>query len=147
MPVRAIQSGLIGRFGALDTTDGGDTHRYSGSVEWQKSRGNGSTRLTAYGIGYDMNLFSNFTFFLDDPVNGDQFHQGDRRVISGAKVSHRRIGRFAGRETQNAIGVQLRNDHIASVRLDHTAKRVLLETVRKDAVLQTSVGPWKGTEP
>lgn len=140
VPARAIQSGLVGRFGALDATDGGDTHRYSGSVEWQKSRGNGSTRLTAYGIGYDMNLFSNFTFFLDDPVDGDQFHQGDRRFISGAKMSHKRIGRLAGRETQNAIGVHLRNDHIASVRLDHTAKRVLLETVRKDAVLQTSVG-------
>ena len=109
------------RFGALDTTDGGETYRYSGSLEWQRSRGNAATRVTAYGIGYDLNLFSNFTFFLDDPDRGDQFEQADRRFIAGAKISHRRVQRWRGRSVQNTVGVQLRNDDIASVGLYHTA--------------------------
>ena len=61
-------------------------------------------RLTAYGIGYDLNLFSNFTFFLDDPVNGDQFHQADHRFVSGAKLSHRRSDAGRGRAVQNTFG-------------------------------------------
>ena len=92
VPLRAIDEGLIGRFGALDTTDGGDTYRYSGTVEWQRAHSNATTKIVAYGIGYDLNLFSNFTFFLDDPVHGDQFHQADHRFVSGAKASYRRLG-------------------------------------------------------
>ena len=114
VPQRAIDSGLIGRFGALDSTDGGETYRYSGSLEWQRSRGNAATRVTAYGIGYDLDLFSNFTFYLDDPDRGDQFEQADHRFITGAKVSHRRLQRWFGRSVQNTFGVQLRNDNITS---------------------------------
>ncbi len=81
-----------------------------------------------------MNLFSNFTYFLDDPVNGDQFRQADRRFVSGAKVSHRRVGEWAGRATQNTVALQIRNDAIANVGLYHTVRRQPLETVREDAV-------------
>ena len=81
--------------------DGGDSYRYSGSVDWQRTANNASTKVSAFGIGYDLNLFSNFTYFLDDPENGDQFRQADRRFVSGAKVSHRRhraVGRPRGPE-------------------------------------------------
>ena len=138
VPSRAIDQGIIDRFGALDTTDGGDTYRYSGSVEWQRTRNNATTKITAYGIGYDLNLFSNFTFFLDDPEHGDQFHQADHRFVSGARASYRRIGRWGGREVQNTVGVQLRNDDISNVGLYHTKARQLLNTIRQDGVLQTS---------
>jgi len=146
VPQRAIEAGLIPRFGALDTTDGGDTYRYSGSLEWQRSRGNAATRVTAYGIGYDLNLFSNFTFFLDDPDRGDQFEQADRRFVAGAKVSHRRAQRWWGRSVQNTVGVQLRNDDIASVGLYHTQARQRLETRRQDAVVETSAGAYAQSE-
>ena len=146
VPQRAIDTGLIGRFGALDPSDGGDTSRYSGTVEWQRSRNNATTKIVAYGIGYDLNLFSNFTFFLDDPDHGDQFHQNDHRFVSGAKVSHRRIGRWGGREVQNTVGVQLRNDDITNVALYRTQARQQLETVRQDAVLETSAGAYAQNE-
>jgi outer membrane receptor protein involved in Fe transport len=94
--------------------------------------------MTAYGIGYDLNLFSNFTFFLDDPINGDQFHQADHRFVSGLRLSQRRLTRWAGRSVQNTVGIQLRNDDITNVGLYHTRARVLLDTVRQDAVLETS---------
>ncbi len=146
VPERAIADGLIDRFGNLDPTDGGDTYRYSGSAEWQRTRGSATTKLVGYGIGYDLNLFSNFTFFLVDPVNGDQFHQADRRFITGAKLSHRRLGRVAGRPTQNTIGLQLRNDNIGTVGLYHTRARQRLESVREDTVLQTSVAGYAQNE-
>lgn len=146
VPQRAIAEGEIGRFGNLDNTAGGDTYRYSGSFEWQRAQPNASTKLVAYGIGYDLNLFSNFTFFLDDQENGDQFHQADHRFVTGAKLSHRRIGRLLNRPTQNTVGVQLRNDDIGTVGLYHTRRRELIDTVREDAVLQTSVGGYAQNE-
>jgi outer membrane receptor protein involved in Fe transport len=146
VPLRAIDRGVISRFGSLDPTDGGDTYRYSGSIDWQRSRGNAATRLTAFGIGYNLNLFSNFTYFLDDPERGDQFHQADRRFVSGAKLSHRRLQSWAGRSMQNTFGVQVRNDDVSKVGLYHTEARTYLETVREDAVLQTSVGLYAQNE-
>jgi hypothetical protein len=146
VPARAIQSGLIGRFGNIDPTNGGDTYRYSGSFEWQRTRGNATTKITAYGIGYDLNLYSNFTYFLDDPVNGDQFHQADHRFVSGAKGTYKRIDRWRGFESQNTFGVQLRNDDISPVGLYHTRGRQQLEVTRQDDVLQTSAGAFAQNE-
>lgn len=146
VPQRAIDEGLIGRFGAIDGTDGGDTYRYSGSLEWQRSQRNATTKLVAYGFGYDLNLYSNFTYYLDDPVHGDQFHQADHRFVTGARLSHKRITRFWNREMQNTIGLQLRNDDITRVGLYHTEARELLNTVRQDAVLQTSVSGYAQNE-
>ena len=131
IPARAIDDGRIGRFGLVDSSDGGESSRYSASFEWQRTNGNASTRLTAYGLKYDLDLFSNFTYFLDDPVNGDQFQQTDHRFVSGARVSHRRIGRWAGRPTQNTFGAQFRNDQIGDVGLYHTRERERLETIRR----------------
>ena len=128
IPERAVQSGLIDRFGAVDSTDGGDTYRYSGSFEWQRTRGHASTKVTAFGLGYDLDLFSNFTYFLDDPDHGDQFHQSDHRLVTGASIAHRRIGEWAGRAMQNTLGVQVRNDDITSIGLSHTEARRLLDT-------------------
>jgi hypothetical protein len=146
IPRRAVDTGVIGRFGALDPTDGGDTYRYSGSVEWQRASRNATTKVTAYGIGYDLNLFSNFTFFLDDPEHGDQFHQADHRIVSGVKVSHSRVNRWAGRAVHTTFGAQVRNDDITTVGLYHTEARRLLDTVRQDSVLQTSGGLYVQNE-
>jgi outer membrane cobalamin receptor len=144
VPQRA--EGLIDRFGTLDDTDGGDSYRYSGSVEWQRTRNNASTKIAAFGVSYDLNLFSNFTYFLDDPVNGDQFQQADHRFVSGARVSHRRLGRSGGRAVQNSVGLQIRNDDISTVGLYHTRARQRLNTVRQDSVLQTSLAAYTENE-
>ncbi len=146
VPLRAIDSGVTSRFGGIDNTDGGDTYRYSGSLEWQRSGSNTSTKVVAYSIGYDLNLFSDFTYFLNDPVHGDQFHQADHRFITGAKVGHRRIGHWLGREAQNTVGVQVRNDDITNVGLYHTEARQRLETIRQDAVVETSAAAYAQNE-
>jgi hypothetical protein len=145
---RAISSGLIGRFGALDSSDGGHTSRYSASGDWQRgsSNGNASTRVTAYGIGYDLDLFSNFTYDLNDPVHGDQLEQADHRFVTGAKVAHRRLTRWDDHPVQNTVGLQLRNDDIMNVGLYHTQARVRLETRSQDAVRETTGGVYAQNE-
>ncbi len=142
VPARAVSSGLIDRFGTVDTTDGGRTSRYSASMEWQRTRGSGLTRIAAYGVAYDLDLFSNFTFFLDDPVDGDQFQQADRRGVGGVKASHRWLGRWSGRTIQTSVGAELRRDDISTVGLYHTRARQRLDTVREDEVVQTSAGGY-----
>jgi hypothetical protein len=146
IPKRAIDGGLIGRFGALDATDGGNSYRYSGSFDWQGTSGNHSTRVTAYGIGYGLNLWSNFTFFLDDPDAGDQFQQADHRFVSGARLTHRRLQRWSNRQMQNTLGAQFRHDAIAKVGLYHTVARERISTTRQDRVGQTSVAFYAQNE-
>jgi hypothetical protein len=142
VPRRAIESGALDRFGAIDTTDGGRTSRDSAAFDWQRSTAASVTRATAYGFRYDLNLFSNFTYFLDDPENGDQFEQADSRFVSGARVTHRRLGDWLGRTVQQTFGAQLRNDDIGTVGLYHTAARARLSTVREDDVVQTSASAF-----
>ena len=105
-----------------------------------------STRVTAYGIGYDLDLFSNFTYDLNDPVHGDQLEQSDHRVITGAKVAHRRLTRWGDHSVQNTVGVQVRNDDITNVGLYHTEARVRLETRSQDTVLETTGGVYAQNE-
>jgi outer membrane receptor protein involved in Fe transport len=142
IPERAIESGLVSRFGALDPSDGGETHRYSLSAEWTRSDDRRFTQAGIYVIDYGLDLFSNFTFFLNDPVNGDQFEQFDRRTVSGADVSHTWIGRIGDTDTEHRVGLRLRNDDIGEVALYATRERHRLSTVRNDRVQQTSIGTY-----
>ena len=87
-----------------------------------------------------MNLYSNFTYFLDDPVNGDEFEQLDDRNIFGAQIRHFRPGQIAGRDVEHRLGLDLRYDDIGEVGLFKTAARQRLSTVRLDSVNQFSSG-------
>jgi hypothetical protein len=145
---RAIVSGLINRFGAIDPSDGGHTYRYGAIGDWQRGNSNGraSTRITAYGIGYDLDLFSNFTYYLYDPTHGDQIEQADHRFVTGARIAHRRLTRWGGRSVQNTFGVQVRNDDITNLGLYHTKARVRVEARTQAAVLETTGGAYVQNE-
>ena len=140
VPLRAINDGLIGRFGTLDDSDGGDSERYSLSLDYNTSFAGGQFTTTAYWFKYRLNLFSNFTFFLDDPVNGDQFHQADDRNVYGWTGSWTRQGELFGAATRNTLGYELRQDRIAPVGLYSTYRRERLSTTREDDVVQGSAG-------
>lgn len=141
-PSRAVAAGLIGRFGSLDPTDGGRTYRYSLAGEWQRGAANTLTRVSAFGLVYDLHLTSNFTFFLNDPERGDQQEQVDHRYTTGARLSHRRLTHWAGRDAQLTLGAQLRNDAIPTVALYHTEGRQRLETRTRASARVTSVGAY-----
>ena len=98
-PATCGASGLISRFGTLDSSDGGETHRYTLSAEIQRSGTASTTKVLGYAMDYGLDLFSNFTYALNDPVNGDQFEQVDNRRVFGARVSHRRRSRLFDRSS------------------------------------------------
>ncbi len=120
---RAIEEGLISRFGTLDPSDGGNTGRGALTFNWTRKRDAGTTTLTLYGFYYRLNLFSDFTYFLDDPVNGDQFEQIDRRYVGGAHLKRTWTQTWFGKDVENVLGVQIRNDYLPLSGLDHTANR------------------------
>jgi hypothetical protein len=141
-PMRAIDDGRLSRFEGVDDTTGGKTGRYSLSGDWQRTTPGGVTRANAYVMRYRLDLFSNFTYFLDDPEHGDQFQQSDRRIVSGGRVSHRRVSRIAGRPSELLLGADLRHDAIGRVALLHTERRVPLSVTREDRVGQTSIAGY-----
>ena len=146
IPLRAVESGSLSRFGNVDPTDAGRTSRYSLAFDWLRSGGNGSTRLTAYTLQGGLNLFQNFTYFLENPVDGDQIEQEGRRWVSGAKLVHRRLGSAFGRAAEHAVGASLRNDAVSTVGLYNTVRRQRSNAIRDDGVDQTSVGLFAQTE-
>ena len=137
---RAIDSGLISsRFDAIDPSDGGNSHRYSVSGEWHRATETTSTKVNAYVIGWQLNLFSNFTYFLDDPVNGDQFHQPDKRTTSAVNASHTWQMPWRGQDSENTVGIQFQNDNVFNG-LYSTQGRQTLSTTRADHIVESSVG-------
>ena len=134
---RAVTSGLIGRFGTLDPTDGGNANRFSLSGRWEQSGKDSATRANAYVINSSLNLYNNFTYFLNPQTNGDQFRQSDRRTILGGQASHTFKGDVGGRPMETEVGFQTRHDRI-SVGLEDTVARQTWNVVRSDFVRQTS---------
>jgi outer membrane receptor for Fe3+-dicitrate len=139
IPQRAVASGLISRLGAIDPSDGGEAHRFSLSSALQHRSDYGITQLNLYTLHTNLALFSNFTYFLDDFVNGDQFLQVDKRFQSAMNLSHIWVDKIGNVEFDNTVGVQFQNDVIDNGLLT-TKQRQILSTTRKDHINQNSVG-------
>ncbi|MCK1326352.1 TonB-dependent receptor [Bradyrhizobium sp. 156] len=138
---RAIDQGMISRLGSLDPTDGGVSSRFSLSGNFAHSSEYGQTKISAYTIRSSLQLYNNFAYFLDNPINGDQFNQLDQRTVSGFDARHAFDWRFGGFETQSRVGMQTRYDEIR-VGLFKTEQRNGLSTVREDSVREGNVGLW-----
>ncbi|MGO9638452.1 MAG: TonB-dependent receptor [Terracidiphilus sp.] len=110
IPVTA--QALVGFFGTLNPSDGGHSQRYSLQGEWHRQNANSESKISAYVFYYDMNLFSDFTYYLVDYNKGDQFEQQDRRWVSGFDAHHTVFSTWHGRKMSNTFGVQLRDDWI-----------------------------------
>jgi hypothetical protein len=145
IPSRAVDDGTLARFGLIDATAGGETSRYTLASEWQRNSSSTLTRAAAYAIRYRLNLFSNFTYFLDDPVEGDQFEQADDRLVTGMRGSHRWLARWGSVAAENVVGVQARHDDIRNVGLYRTRERERFATTRQDRVGETSAGVYAQT--
>lgn len=146
VPRRAVDSGLIGRFGQVDPTLGGASARYSVSGTWMRSGGRGSQRLDLYAIRYDLDLFSNFTYALDDPTSGDQIRQRDReRRTLGLNLAHVQRLYLGGRAHELTVGAQMRYDD-ADVTLSRTARRTEVRAIRADQARQWGTGLFAQVE-
>ncbi len=135
IPARAV--GLVGRYGAVDPSDGGRTQRSSLAADWQRD----GLRLNAYAVRSALTLWNNFTYALDNPTQGDQFRQQDRRWLLGLNATQALPGTLLDRPLETRIGVQTRYDDIR-LDLSRTQSRAWLSTIRADAVQEGSAGLW-----
>jgi hypothetical protein len=140
IPQRAVDDGQISRFGFIDDTDGGNTSRYSLSGSWNRIDSKGTQNVQLFGVYSDLSLFSNFTYFLDDPVRGDQFNQREHRVVLGGNASHTQDIQALGVTNTLTVGVQVRSDFLSPVGLYRTERRARTATVREDDVTETAAG-------
>jgi hypothetical protein len=134
----------VGRYGSLDPTTGGITHRNSLSADFASSDRNSIRRFNAYYIDYALDLWSNFTYATDQ-VHGDQFQQSDKRSILGGSASDTWIGSVLDKPTETTLGTDLRSDGIKNG-VFLTQNRAVWGTVRDDTIRQTSYAVWGETQ-
>ncbi len=124
----AASYGATNLFGAINPTDGGKSQRYSLQAEWHQQSANSDTKVTLYGFYYYLDLFSDFTYYLTDPVHGDQFEQQDQRWVAGLDAHHSLYNEWLGRDVENTFGWQVRNDWIDNG-LYQTEDRVRIDKI------------------
>ncbi len=124
VPERAVKSGQIGRFGAIDNTEGGKTSRYNFNFEHVKSLSNNRLfKNQLYYSDYSFELYSNFTFFKEDPVNGDQIRQKEHRRIFGYNGAYQTSGNLLGQKIDTEVGLFFRNDQTGDSELSRSVQR------------------------
>ncbi|ACV27280.1 TonB-dependent receptor [Kangiella koreensis] len=138
IPQRAVQAGIIDELGSIDTSVGGESNRYSLSLNWQ----NDNYLASLYAIQYDLNLWSNFTYFLDAEIDGDQFQQVDSRSVYGGRIVRDFSREQNGLAIKNKVGIEARYDDIGEVGLHRSINRIRNGTVRSDKVEELSVASF-----
>jgi outer membrane receptor protein involved in Fe transport len=142
IPERAVAAGLLDRFDAIDTTDGGEAKRFSLSGVWRRTGQDSASKVSAWVIRNQLDLWSDFTYFMEDPVNGDQFAQPDRRVTSGVDATHSwHVHQGETSTSDVTVGVEAQNDNIFNG-LYRTAARKTLAVTRADHIVETSTGAF-----
>ena len=126
IPDRAVESGLIGFYGAIDNTEGGKTSRYNTNIELQTRLNKGGVlRNQIYYSRYKFELYSNFTFYKEDPVNGDQIRQKEGRNIVGYNGSYQKEFYLGNIKAETKTGVQARYDAVDNIELTRTKDRTI----------------------
>ncbi len=129
IPLRSVADGTIGFYGAIDNTEGGHTSRYNASVSFLTNTTGGAVlRNQFYYSRYAFELYSNFTFFKEDTVNGDQIKQKESRNIIGYNGEWRKEFSIAGMRTETKVGGQLRFDAVDDIELTRTRSRSIVRS-------------------
>src|SRR5450830_629097 len=139
VPLSSSQSGQITRFGSLSQSDGGNTQREIISAETHDIDDKGFTKISAFAEHYQLQLWSDFTFYEFRPTTGDQFEQEENRNIIGTKFAKGWNHTLFGSDSTTEVGINLRHDNI-HVGLYNTEDRIPFATVSNDRVSETSTG-------
>ncbi len=144
VPERAVQSGLIDRFGAIDDNEGGITSRYNFNFEHVKNlKDNSLFKSQLYFSDYAFELYSNFTFFLDEPVNGDEIRQKEHRRIFGYNGAYQKEGQLGGKRLTSELGLFFRNDDVSDNELSRTRQRQFVQyPIALGDVNETNTGAY-----
>ncbi len=131
IPERAVRSGMITRFGSIDNTEGGNTNRLNFSAKFSSQLKN-EWKFTdqVYFIRYGFNLYSNFTFYLNDPVNGDMINQQEKRNIYGTTKQFSKNWMLGNKKIVTDFGVGFRYDDINDIQLNKSVKRKYVSSVQ-----------------
>jgi hypothetical protein len=157
IPERAVRAGKLSRFGSIDDSTGGESSRYSLALDAQKQEGDTTTRVNAYALSYDLDLYSDFTYFLENPERGDQFQQREGRMIYGGEITREWADQsLLEKESSHTLGLQTRLDVIDDIGLYKSRASKRISTVREDDIRQGSIGvfgesstqwtPWLRTQ-
>ena len=139
IPERAVEQGLIDRFGELDN-ESGLTSRYHANIQYTQSIDRNTTfKTNLYAGYYDFSLYSNFTFFLTDTLRGDQIHQQESRIFAGYNASLSNKHNIGKSEAKADIGIGIRNDNVSNSELSHTMDREFLNNVRLGDIHETNI--------
>ena len=142
IPVRAVREGLISRFGSIDPNEGGSTLRANLNADWRwKLEESQLLTVHAYGTYYQLDLFNNFTFFLDDPQNGDEINQRDRRFMAGVDALYEYRSRPFGVPLTSSAGFQYRID-TPRVVLANSIQRHQVERTQDVSIIEQSYSPF-----
>ena len=142
IPLRAVEDGSLDRFGAVDPSEGGKTLRVTGKAKYHyDTKEGGRFFANAYAQYYTFDLFSNFTFFLNDPVNGDGVQQSDRRTMYGGDLGYRQALKLLEMDGAVTVGAQVRVDDIHA-RLGRQVTRMPLGTTTDSDILEASYAPF-----
>lgn len=142
IPLREVSTGRLDRFGAIDPSEGGETARTTARLDYHYDLSPlKKVFAKVWTQHYQLSLFTNFTFLLNDPVNGDGIEQKDRRWVYGSDVGYQHLLRLADREVMAAVGFQTRVDD-ARVRLGTQRKRNTLATTQESDILEASYSPY-----
>ncbi|MEO6307354.1 MAG: TonB-dependent receptor plug domain-containing protein [Nitrospiraceae bacterium] len=146
IPLRAVDAGTLGRFGSIDPSEGGNTLRSTARLNYHyDTLSGGQFFANAYGQYYRLDLFTNFTFVLNDPVNGDGIQQSDRRVMYGGDIGYKQQGEVLRMPSIGTIGFQTRIDDI-HLRLGTQTTRVPTGSTIDNDVLEASYAPFVKAE-
>ena len=144
IPDRAIEDGTIGWFGAIDANEGGKTSRYNFNANLKSYLKNGG-KLTnqIFYSKYLFELYSNFTFFLNDPINGDQIRQKEDRNLFGFNSTYEKSTQIFGLKSETFAGIQLRYDDINDLELSRTKDRsITTEQLKSGDVDEINLGAF-----
>ena len=141
IPVREVNNGIISNFGAIDDTEGGFTNRTNANIQYNSVLSNDvSVKTNLFYSSYNFELYSNFTFFLEDPINGDQIKQKENRDLFGINSQFSKKIDYDRFEVKYTVGAGLRLDNIRDVELSHTLNRkTTLESIQLGDVFQRNL--------
>lgn len=143
VPERAVNDGTIDRFGSIDPTEGGNTERHNLNLVLSHQLKNGASwENQVFYSRYKFNLFSNFTFFLNDPVNGDEIQQTESRNLLGysGKLNHKYF--FGNKTLYSTYGAGIRYDHSKDSKLSNVVSRKFLNDITWGDIRETNINAF-----
>ena len=139
IPEREVNDGTLSRFGSIDNSEGGTTQRNNINLVYHTQIEASEFETQVYTSNYRFKLFSNFTLFLEDSINGDQIEQDDNRTVRGFNTRYTIGHKLGNMFNKFTIGASYRDDNIEN-QLWHAVKRERLEPRAHAIIHERSTG-------